>query len=104
MLLRTSRRLSAHSHLTVRFSSIDGDRAPLLEGLTDAGAVVLQDAVNHVKALVRDDLRALITSFNLLSFGGRSGRRSSAFEIGLELRAASPEPEIFETLFSRLHE
>jgi hypothetical protein len=102
-LLRTARSLAARSRLTIRFSAVDGDRAPLLAGLGDAGAAIVEDGKNHTKALIRDDSRALVTSFNLLSFGGRSGRRSTGFELGLELRAASPAPELFRKLLAPLY-
>lgn len=99
-LLQTARSLATHSKLTVRFSKIDGENASLLSGLGEAGALICEDGKNHAKLLVRDDIRALVTSFNLLSFGGRSGRRSSGFELGLELRTASPAPETFHRLFA----
>jgi phosphatidylserine/phosphatidylglycerophosphate/cardiolipin synthase-like enzyme len=99
-LLQSARSLAARSRLAVHFSSVDGDSAPLLAGLRDAGASIFEDGKNHAKVLLRDDVRVLVTSFNLLSFGGRSGRRSSGFELGLELRAASPAPEIFQRLYS----
>jgi phosphatidylserine/phosphatidylglycerophosphate/cardiolipin synthase-like enzyme len=101
-LLQAARSLVARSQLTIRFSAVDGDRAPLLAGLKDAGAAIFEDGKNHTKVLLRDDTRALVTSFNLLSFGGRSGRRSSGFELGLELRAARPAPELFQRLFAAL--
>jgi phosphatidylserine/phosphatidylglycerophosphate/cardiolipin synthase-like enzyme len=101
-LLQKARSLVARSQLTIRFNAIDGDRAPLLDGLRDAGAVIVEDGKNHAKVLLRDDTRALVTSFNLLSFGGRSGRRSSGFELGLELRTSRPAPELFKRLFAAL--
>jgi phosphatidylserine/phosphatidylglycerophosphate/cardiolipin synthase-like enzyme len=85
-LIRTARELCSRHGLGVGFSSVDGDRASIIDGLADLGANVLGDGVNHMKALLSDDVRALVTSFNLLSFGGRSSRRSSGFEIGIELR------------------
>jgi hypothetical protein len=101
-LLQRARSLVPRSRLTIRFNAVDGDRAPLLDGLMDAGAVIVEDGKNHAKMLLRDDTRALVTSFNLLSFGGRSGRRSSGFELGLELRTAAPAPELFKKLFAAL--
>lgn len=101
-LLQTARSLVALSRLTIRFNAVDGGRAPLLDGLKEAGAVIVEDGKNHAKVLLRDDTRALVTSFNLLSFGGRSGRRSSGFELGLELRTAGPAPELFKRLFAAL--
>jgi phosphatidylserine/phosphatidylglycerophosphate/cardiolipin synthase-like enzyme len=103
-LLRTARALAVHSRLAIRFSSVDGDRAPILDGLKDAGAIVVEDGSNHMKALVSDDLRALITSFNLLSFGGHSSRRSSVFEMGIELRTAGSAVNLFETLLAPLYQ
>jgi predicted transcriptional regulator len=101
-LLQTARSLGTRSRLTIRFNAVDGDSAPLLAGLSDAGAAISADGKNHAKVLLRDDVRALVTSFNLLSFGGRSGRRSSGFELGLELRTASRAPELFQRLFGAL--
>jgi phosphatidylserine/phosphatidylglycerophosphate/cardiolipin synthase-like enzyme len=101
-LLRAARSLVSRSGLTIRFSAVDGDSAPLLAGLSEAGAMISEDGKNHAKVLLRDDVRALVTSFNLLSFGGRSVRRSSGFELGLELRAASGAPELFQGLFAAL--
>ncbi len=101
-LLQTARSLAMRSRLVICFNAVDGDRAPLLAGLNKAGATIFEDGKNHAKVLLRDDIRALVTSFNLLSFGGRSGRRSSGFELGLEVRAASRTPELFRTLFTTL--
>lgn len=101
-LLQTARSLVARSRLTIRFSAVDGDSAPLLAGLRDAGTMIFEDGKNHAKVLLRDDTRALVTSFNLLSFGGRSARRSSGFELGLELRTASPAPQLFQRLFAAI--
>jgi predicted transcriptional regulator len=101
-LLQKAQSLGARSRLTIRFNAIDGDSAPLLDGLRDAGAVIDQDGKNHAKLLLRDDTRALVTSFNLLSFGGRSGRRSSGFELGLELRTSRHAPSLFQRLFAPL--
>ena len=99
-LLQTARSLVTRSRLAIRFSAVDGDSAPLLAGLSEAGAAISEDGKNHAKVLLRDDVRALVTSFNLLSFGGRSGRRSSGFELGLELRASASAPELFGRLFA----
>jgi len=101
-LLQTARLLVTRSLLTIRYSAVDGDSAPLLAGLREAGAAILEDGKNHAKVLLRDDVRALVTSFNVLSFGGRSGRRSSGFELGLELRASSRAPELFQRLFASI--
>ena len=60
----------------MRFSSIDGDDASFVGGLKSAVAIIIQNGTNQVKAMVMDDLRALVTNFNLLSFGGNSWRRS----------------------------
>jgi predicted transcriptional regulator len=102
-LLRSAHMLSAYSGLVIRFNSTDGDNAPILEGLTLAGASVTQDGSNHSKALVSDDARALVTSFNLLSFGGHSSRRGSAFEVGVEIRNSDGEPNFIKTLFGGLY-
>jgi len=101
-LLQRARALATRSRLTIRFNAVDGDRAPMLDGLRDAGAMIVEDGKNHAKVLLRDDTRALVTSYNLLSFGGRSGRRSSGFELGLELRTPRPAPELFQRLFAAL--
>ena len=102
-LLRSAHSLSTHSGLVVRFSATDGDHAPILQGLTDAGANVVQDGSNYSKALVSDDLRALVTSFNLLSFGGHSSRRASTFEVGVEVRTSNAESNSLRTLFASLY-
>jgi phosphatidylserine/phosphatidylglycerophosphate/cardiolipin synthase-like enzyme/DNA-binding transcriptional ArsR family regulator len=91
--------LSGQSQLVLLYSSIDGERAPVLDGVADSGATVICEEQNHTKALVSDDRRALVTSFNLLSFGGHSSKRSAAFEIGIEIQTNGPAPELFRTLF-----
>ena len=95
--------LSNESRLVIRYGSIDGEHAPLLDGVADAGATILCDEQNHTKCLVSDDKRALVTSFNLLSFGGHSSRRSAAFEIGIEIQANEPASEVFRSLFEPLY-
>jgi hypothetical protein len=49
---------------------------------------------------MRDNVRVLVTSFNLLSFGGRSGRRPSGFELGVELRTGSDTRELLPKLIA----
>lgn len=102
-LLQATRKLALGLRLALRFSSIDGDHAPLIQGLRDAGAVVIQDGRNHVKAALLDDRRALVTSFNLLSFGGHSWRRSSVFEMGIEIKFSDPSRQQFQVLFGPLY-
>jgi hypothetical protein len=99
-LLQAARSLKAHSGLTIRYCVKDAEHAPLLVGLADAGATVIEDGLNHMKVLMRDNLRALVTSFNLLSFGGRPGRRPSGFELGIELRIGSNAQELLAKLYT----
>jgi hypothetical protein len=102
--LRSSAQLlSSRSRLVLRYSSVDGERAPLLDGVSDAGATIICDERNHTKALVGDNHRALVTSFNLLSFGGHSSKRAAAFEIGIEMRANGLGPGLFQGLFAPLY-
>jgi phosphatidylserine/phosphatidylglycerophosphate/cardiolipin synthase-like enzyme len=102
-LRHSAQLLSNKSQLVIRYSSIDGERAPLLDGVADAGAAILCDEENHTKALVSDDKRALVTSFNLLSFGGHSSKRSTAFELGIEIQTNEQVPELFRSLFEPLY-
>ena len=101
-LLQAARSLKTRSGLTIHYCAIDGEHAPLLAGLADAGATVIEDGLNHMKLLMRDNVRALVTSFNLLSFGGRSGRRPSGFELGVELRTGPDTRELLSKLFTEL--
>jgi len=52
-LLQTARSLVAHCRLTIRFNAVDGDRTPLLDGLKDAGAAIVEDGKNHTKVPLR---------------------------------------------------
>ncbi len=63
-LLRAAKLLSDRSGLSIIYSSVDGERAALLEGVADAGAKILCDGRNHTKVALCDDYRGLVTSFN----------------------------------------
>jgi hypothetical protein len=101
-LLRSARALASKGKLHVHFSNVDGDEASILNGLTDAGTIIVEDGLNHIKALVSDRARALVTSFNVLSFSGRSSKRSSAFEVGIEIRPIGAIPDLLANLVSHL--
>ncbi len=101
-LLRKAAVLGTKGSLTIRFRGSDSPDPPILVGLERAGATIVQDGNNHAKAATRDDTHALVTSFNLLSFGGWSSRRASGFELGVEVHAVSPAPKFFERLLEIL--
>jgi phosphatidylserine/phosphatidylglycerophosphate/cardiolipin synthase-like enzyme len=102
-LAATAKRLGGRGGLSLSCGEIEGPGS-LLDGLADLGAAIGTDRSTHIKAMLSDDQRALITSFNLLSFSGHSSRRSSGFEIGVELRCDNRTPQIFQHLFPSLYE
>ena len=97
-LFEAARTLALRGGLNLRYASIDGEGAPLLDGLAAVGARLSGDGLNHAKGIVMDSQCALVTSFNLLSFGGQSMQRSAASEIGIEVKAALPDPVFFDEL------
>lgn len=71
------------SAVRLRYGRKESEVVPLLGAPGSVDAVQLKG--HHAKYAFVDDGRALITSFNLLSFGGASSGRASGFELGVEV-------------------
>jgi hypothetical protein len=82
-LATCAERLANPRNITLRFS--DGIASPVIAELSVRGARFESGGNNHAKFAIMDQERMLITSYNLLSFGGHSSRRTSAFELGVEI-------------------
>jgi hypothetical protein len=101
-LSQAAQKLASCSGLSLRVCELESENPPVFEGLEKAGATIKIDGVNHAKVIVMDSASALVTSFNLLSFGGHSKSRSSGYELGLEIRAGSGSGSFIRDLFKPL--